>query len=267
MFFGMPARILNKKNKPIHAVIGFIGALLKIINIINPTHISVIFDGETGSNRVEVNSDYKANRIDYTEVPDNENPFSQLSDIKKALEYMGIKHCETINVETDDIMAGYANTYGNDMKIVISSSDTDFLQLVNKNVFMFVYRGKSSILYDEKNVMNKFGIKPDVFVDYKSLVGDNSDNIKGVPKIGPKTAVRLINEFGKVESILKHIDEITSKSIKEALNNNKEKLRENLVLIRLNGDSRLPFEVSELEWRNNVEELATMKILKHIDVL
>ena len=76
MFFGMPARIVNKSGRAIHGTMGFIGAFLKIIRMTKPTHIAVLFDGEHENARVELNADYKANRIDYNEVPEEENPFS-----------------------------------------------------------------------------------------------------------------------------------------------------------------------------------------------
>ena len=91
MFFGMPARILNRSGKAIHGTIGFVGALLKIIRMTNPTHIAVLFDGEHENERKTLNGDYKANRIDYSEVPEAENPFSQLPDIYAALDRLGVK--------------------------------------------------------------------------------------------------------------------------------------------------------------------------------
>ncbi len=267
MFFGMPAKMFGKENKPIHGTIGFVGGLLKMINIINPTHLAVIFDGERGSDRVEINSDYKANRIDYSLVPDIENPFTQLVDIKAALNHMKINHYETYNIETDDVISGYALTYGNEMQIVIASSDTDFFQLVNDNVSTFVYRGKNSVINDVSNVYNRYGIYPHLFADYKSLVGDPSDNIKGVPRIGSKTAARLLNQYGNVDMIIEHIDEITPISIKESLKNNIEKLRENLLLIKLNKNVSLPFDIEELRLNNLSKEMSTMKILRDIEIL
>ena len=127
MFFGMPARIVNEQGKAIQGTLGFVGALLKIIRRTEPTHIVILFDGEHENERSALDSDYKANRVDYSETPEEETPFSQLPDVYAALDYLGIKHTETIACETDDLIAGYALTYGKENEIVISSFDSDFL--------------------------------------------------------------------------------------------------------------------------------------------
>ena len=91
MFFGMPARIVNKQGKAIHGTLGFVGALLKIIRRVEPTHMTVLFDGEHENDRSELNVDYKANRVDYSQGPEEETPFSQLPDVYTALDYLDIK--------------------------------------------------------------------------------------------------------------------------------------------------------------------------------
>ena len=92
MFFGMPSRITNAEGKAIQGALGFVGALLKIIRRTGPTHIAVLFDGEHENERTELNADYKANRVDYSQTPEEDSPFSQLPDVYAALDYMGIKH-------------------------------------------------------------------------------------------------------------------------------------------------------------------------------
>jgi 5'-3' exonuclease len=266
MFFGMPSRIFNHENKPIHATIGFVGGLMKIIRQIRPTHIFVIFDGEAGGDRNEINPDYKANRIDYTDVAEEENPFAQLPDIYRALDHMNIRHSESVLVEADDVIAAYAMRFGGGTEIVISSNDNDFIQLVNANVSTFVYRGDSSVLYDEAAVRLKYGIDPSFHADYKCLIGDQSDNIKGVLKIGPKTAARLINQFGGVEEILAHADEITPLSIREAILQNIDKLHENMSLVKLGSGAPLPFEMPDLKWEYDAKELSSRDVLKAIGV-
>lgn len=145
MFFGMPARIANEQGKAIQGTLGFVGALLKIIRKTEPTHIAVFFDGEHESIRATLDSAYKANRVDYSEMPEENNPFSQLPDVYAALDYLGIKHAETCSCETDDWIAGYAFTYGQENEIVISSFDSDFFQLVTDHAFdlyLEVYVGR-----------------------------------------------------------------------------------------------------------------------------
>lgn len=139
MFFGMPSRITNSEGKAIQGTFGFVGALLKIIRRTEPTHIVILFDGEHENERSALDSDYKANRVDYSETPEEETPFSQLPDVYAALDYLGIKHTETIACETDDLIAGYALTYGKENEIVISSFDSDFFQLITDKVSVLRY--------------------------------------------------------------------------------------------------------------------------------
>jgi len=134
MFFGMPSRIVNKDGKAFQGTLGFVGALIKIIKMVKPTYLVVLFDGEYENKRSEILSSYKANRMDYSEVSEDESPFSQLQDIYDALDYMGIKHTEVMEYETDDVVASYTFKYAQEIKIVISSFDSDFFQLIDENV-------------------------------------------------------------------------------------------------------------------------------------
>ena len=105
MFYGMPARILGPSGRPIQGTLGFVGALLKMIRMIEPTHVAVFFDGECSNPRRELEPDYKGNRPDYDELPEEETPFSQLPDICAALDFMKIRRCETVDCEADDWIA------------------------------------------------------------------------------------------------------------------------------------------------------------------
>ncbi len=233
MFFGMPARIVNKDGKAIQGTLGFTGALLKIIKMVKPTHIAVLFDGERHNPRNDLDENYKANRIDYDTVPEEENPFTQLNDVYKALDFLEIKHCETTVCETDDVIAAYALKCGIDNEIIISSFDSDFFQLITENVRVLRYRGDNTQIYDTEFFFNKFGILPDFYADYKSLTGDTADNIKGADKIGPKTAAVLVNQFGGVENIIANAEKITRPSIKKSVIENTERIRLNYKLIKL----------------------------------
>ncbi|MBO5359139.1 MAG: flap endonuclease [Clostridia bacterium] len=251
MFFGMPARIVNKDGKAIQGTLGFVGALLKIIKMVKPTHIAVLFDGERHNPRNDLDENYKANRIDYDTVPEEENPFTQLNDIYNALDFLGIKHCETTVCETDDVIAAYALKYGKNNEIVISSFDSDFFQLITNNVKVLRYRGDNTQIYDTEFFFNKFGILPDFYADFKSLTGDTADNIKGADKIGPKTAAALVNQFGNLESIIKNAEKITKPSIKKSVIENTERIRLNYKLIKLCDCADLPFCLEELQYTYN----------------
>lgn len=262
MFFGMPARIVNEQGKAIQGTLGFTGALLKIIRKTNPTHIAVFFDGEHENNRTALNSDYKANRMDYSEVPEQDNPFSQLHDVYDALDYLGIKYTETINCEADDLIAGYALTYGQENEMIISSFDSDFFQLITNHVFVLRYRGDKTVIYTPDFIKEKFGIAPSQYADFKSLVGDAADNIKGADRVGPKTAALLLNEFGTLQNILINADKIKRPSIRESVIGNSERLKMNYKIIRLDNSALLPFELSELKY--TFTEITTNEVLKGI---
>lgn len=262
MFFGMPARIVNEQGKAIQGTLGFVGALLKIIRKTEPTHIVVLFDGEHENDRSTLDSDYKANRVDYSETPEEETPFSQLPDVYAALDYLGIKHTETIACETDDLIAGYALTYGQDNEIIISSFDSDFFQLITDKVSVLRYRGDNTVICTPEYVKDKFSITPLLYADFKSLTGDDSDNIKGADKVGPKTAALLLNEFGTLENIITNADGIKKPSIKQSIIKNAEKLRTNYKIIKLDNSAQLPFAMNELVY--NFNGITTSEVLKEI---
>ena len=148
MFYGMPSRIINKDGKAIQGTLGFIGATIKIMKMAAPTHLVILFDGEHPNARTELLAEYKANRPDYSLVAEEDNPFSQIDDVYRALSFMNIRHTEVQQVETDDVIASYAYTYGEQMPIVISSFDSDFFQLINDNVKILRYRGKNTVICD-----------------------------------------------------------------------------------------------------------------------
>ena len=248
MFFGMPARIVNREGKAIWGTLGFIGALLKIIHMVDPSHIAVLFDGEHENARTELDADYKANRVDYSKTAEEETPFSQLPDIYRALDHLGISHGETTDCEVDDWMAGYVRRYGGESEIVIASMDSDFFQLIEENVFVLRYRGAGSVLCDATYMLEKFGIKAAQYADFKSLTGDSADNISGVPGVGPKTAAQLLNAFGSLDGILANIGQIEKPSVRRGVEENADRLRVNYRLIKLDGAQTLPFAAEDMRW-------------------
>lgn len=255
MFYGMPSRIVNQDGKAIQGVLGFVGALLKIIKQTNPKYVVVVFDGQHENQRTEILPEYKANRPDYSNVAEEENPFSQLNDVYRALEYMGIKYVEVTDVEADDVIASYVYRYGKDMQIVIASWDSDFFQLISDNVKVLRYRGKSTVLCDTQYIEEKFGIMPEVYADFKAMVGDKADNIKGVEGIGVKTAGKLLRHYGKLKEIVDHSG---VKSIVE----NQERLWMNYHLIQLYDNAEIPFPLEELGIVDR--ELKTTDVLRGI---
>ena len=264
MFYGMPARILNGAGKPIQGTLGFVGALLKIIRRVQPTHVAVLFDGECHNDRTDIDENYKANREDFSQMEEEDTPFSQMPDVYRALDHMGICHAETTVCETDDWMAAYCRKYGQDTKIVVASQDSDFFQLISENVTVLRYRGDNSVLCDEAYIQEKLGISPSRYADFKSLTGDNADNIKGADKVGPKTAAWLVREFGDLESIISRAEEITKSSVRASIQENADRLRRNYQLIRLTGDAEIPFALEMLQYADN--GITTTQVLREIGV-
>lgn len=262
MFFGMPARIVNGEGKAIQGTLGFVGALLKIIRMTTPTHVAVLFDGAHENARKELDGNYKANRIDYSAVDEENNPFSQLPDIYSALDYLGIKRAEMTDCETDDAIAAYAFTYAKDTEIIISSFDSDFFQLISESVSVLRYRGEKTVLCDEKYIADKFGITPAQYADFKSLTGDKADNIQGAEKIGVKTAAKLLNTFGTLDEIIAHSNEIAMNSVRESIIRSTERLKTNRRLIKLENKAAIPFSIEDLRYVHN--GITTSEVLKGI---
>lgn len=264
MFYGMPTRILGKNGTPIQGTLGFVGAMRKILAKTQPTHVAVIFDGETSNPRTELDAAYKANREDFTEVAAKDNPFSQLPDVYRALDFMGILHTETTECETDDVLAAYAKMYGGEFEIVLCSQDSDFFQLITDKVSVLRYRGDRSVVCNVSYMQDKFGIVPTQYADFKSLTGDGSDNIKGIPGIGPKTAAALIAQFGTLDALLKNADQIAKPKVRGAILQSEDRLLLNQRLITLDGCANIPFLPAQLLYHGNT--FTTNEILQAIGI-
>lgn len=264
MFFGMPNRIVNSQGKAIQGTLGFVGALLKIIRKVSPTHIIIIFDGEHENSRCKLDDNYKSNRIDYSVVKEDENPFSQLSDVYKALDYLGLNYIETIDCEADDMIASYALTFCEDTNIIICSFDSDFFQLISERISVLRYRGEKTVICTPQYIIDKYDIYPNQYAYFKSLVGDNADNIKGAEKIGIKTATQLLKTFGTLENIISNIENINKPSIKKSIAENIERVRKNYELIKLEKNQLLKFDKCDLEFSNS--NITTIEVLKGIGI-
>lgn len=264
MFFGMPARIVNSQGKAIQGTLGFVGALLKIIRKVEPTHIIVVFDGQHENSRCEMDADYKANRIDYSMVNEEENPFSQLPDVYKALNYLGMNYIETTSCEADDMIASYALSFCEDTNIVICSFDSDFFQLISDRISILRYRGEKTTICSSQYIINKYGICPNQYAYFKSLVGDTADNIKGAEKIGIKTAALLLRKFGTLENIISNAANIDKPSIKKSIVENTDRIRKNYELIKLEKNQLLQYDKCDLKFLNT--NITTTEVLKGIGI-
>ncbi len=222
-YYALPPLSRKIDGLPTGAVSGFSSMLFKLLEDVRsddsenkPTHLAVIFDSAKKNFRNEIYKDYKANR---SEAPDDLVP--QFGYIRKAVEAFNLPSVEQLNYEADDLIATYAKQIINlGAKVTIISSDKDLMQLVSKNIRLFDPM-KSKII-GEKEVLEKFGVKPNQVIDVQSLAGDSSDNIPGVPGIGIKTAAELINKYKTLDGLFKNLEKITQKKRKETLINNKD---------------------------------------------
>ena len=172
-------------------------------SIHKPTHFAVIFDSARKNFRNEIYQEYKANRA---EAPDDLAP--QFEYIRKSVKAFNLPSVELVNYEADDLIATYAKKIVSaGAKVTVISSDKDLMQLVSEKIRL--YDPMKNKVIGEKEVLEKFGVKPNQVVDVQSLAGDTSDNIPGVPGIGIKTASELINKYKTLDILLKKASEIT----------------------------------------------------------
>ncbi len=201
----------NSKGLPTHAVYGFVNILLRVMREKKPHFMAIAFDMKGPTFRHELFPSYKANR-----PPMPDDLVCQIPYIKKISRAMNILCLEKEGFEADDLLASSACRLaetGND--VVILSGDKDLLQLVSDKIVL--WDPMSDRLMDRKAVTTKYNVGPEKLNDLFALIGDSSDNVPGVPGVGPKTADKLINEFGSLENLYKNIDQLTKKKLKENL--------------------------------------------------
>lgn len=259
MFYGIPSPIKNTKGKEIRGLIGFIGSLKKIVDEFRPYSLIVVFDSQTSKDsNLKIDINYKRNRVDYTNISEDDNPFSQLPLIKKALEYLNIYYLEVENYEADDYIASIINNNRENQYIIVST-DSDFIQLVDNNIFLYVPRGKKSVLYTPEEVVKKYNIPPTKYVIFKSLVGDKSDNIKGVKGIGNIIAAKILN----YSSIQNYIFNNPDSRFVKLLIDNEEIILKNQKLICMSNNidtSKITFK----KLSNNISTFKTYEIIEKI---
>ena len=235
-FYALPDTITTSSGITINAVLGFTNMLVKLIEDENPDSIICAFDSKAPTFRHEIFNDYKIHR---KKMPGE--LFSQLPLIKEVLEAFNISCIDREGFEADDILATIASRSGQKFKrTLILTGDKDIMQLVSDNVRVLgIKRGVAdTILFDEKKVKEKFGVEPKKIKDLLALMGDSSDNIPGIPGIGPKTALSLVKKFGTLEEIYENLEEIGNPRLKRILTENKKiaLLSKDLVTLRVIDD-------------------------------
>lgn len=199
---------------PVGMVYGFCSTLLRAIEFFTPEYMAVTFDTKEKTFRHDMDENYKAHR---TAAPDDFYP--QLPFIFESVKAMGLPNFAMPGFESDDIigtLATQADEKGFDVRIL--SGDLDFLQLVTDKTKLVKFNGKieNSVHYGPQETVARYGIKPNQMVDFKAIVGDSSDNYKGVPGIGPKTAATLLQKYETIDSLYENLENLKP-ALKEKL--------------------------------------------------
>lgn len=229
----------NQQGESTNALFGFARSSLKFLKDFNPEYCIAVFDGKNNArSRIALYPKYKAHR--QSMPPDL---LHQIQWAKEFCRLMGISVLDHEGVEADDTIGSIALNYANlDVETFICSSDKDLCQLVSDKITI-IDTYKENFLIGPKQVKEKFGVPPSLIVDYLALIGDASDNVPGVPGIGPKTAADLLNQAGSLEALYSTIDQLPSKK-KEMLLQNKELAFISKKLVTLHLDVDFPHEES-----------------------
>ncbi len=240
------SRLKNSEGIPTGPILGFANTLVKLLEEEEPTHISVVWDTSEPTFRHEMDEEYKANR-----PPQPEELTIGIPLIKEMIEYFGIQNLEQDGYEADDIIGTLANrAKQEDVDAFLVTPDKDFMQLVQGHITMVKPDNKNGgfTLIGPEEVKEYFGVYPEQVVDVLAIIGDNSDNIPGVPGIGKKGAPKLINKYGSLEKAIESASEMKSKRHREGLTEHSDKALHAKKMVRIKTDVPDVVDWEELEW-------------------
>lgn len=250
-FFALPEDMATSSGQTTNAVYGFATMLINLVKEHKPDGVVVVFDRPEPTFRHEANPEYKAQR---EKAPDT--LFQQLGLIREFLDAAGIRWLEQPGFEGDDIIATIADhsiTNGNQLLIV--TGDRDSYQLVRDPHIRVLYnkRGVSDYaIYDEAGIKERTGVTPHQYPDYAALRGDPSDNLAGIPGVGEKTAAKLINQYGDIDTVIAHAEEQTPK-LKASLLEHGERVKKNAEIMVLRSDVPVDVRITELSPTPNLD--------------
>lgn len=257
-FYAVPL-LNNSEGVYTNAIYGFSNMLFKMKEDIKPDYIVTTFDKKAPTFRHEQYEDYKAGR---KQMPDELR--GQFPIVKEMLRLLDINIYELDGFEADDIigtLAKFAESKG--IEVYIVTGDKDALQLATEKINVVITKkGVSEVeIYNEKRMVEEFGVTPTQFIDVKGLMGDKSDNIPGVPGIGEKTAFKLIQSYGSVEAVLTNIDEISGKKLKENLLTYSEQAVFSKKLATIKVDVPIEFDLESIKSKENYDKEGLRKLL------
>jgi DNA polymerase-1 len=219
-YHAMPP-LTNKKGQPTNAIYGFVSMLLRIISDLKPTHIVVCMDEKAPTFRHKAFKTYQAQR------PKMDNDLAtQIEKAKEVINAFNIPMLSKKGFEADDVIGTIAERNKNKIDVVVVTGDRDILQLVDDKVkiFMPILGLSNGKLFGKDETIERMGVAPELIPDYKALVGDPSDNYFGVAGIGPKTAIKLLNEYKSIDGIYKDIKKIQPKVAEKLIKDKKSAL-------------------------------------------
>ena len=262
-FYALPVdSFQTQKGQHTNAIHGFIAMLINLLSNEKPDFIAVAFDISRHSFRTEEYPEYKGTRA---ETPPEFK--GQIPLLQEALHAMGIRTLEKENFEADDILATLA-TRGADAghRVLVVSGDRDTIQLVDDRITL-LYPSKQGVSqltrYDAEKVFERYGVRPEQYPEIAALVGETSDNLPGIPRVGEKTAVKWINQFGSLDEILRRQDEVGGK-VGESLRENAHLAVRNRRLNRLVRDVELDVSIDELE-RADIDMAAVQQVFGKLE--
>jgi len=256
-YHALPA-LSNSQGEPTGALHGVLTMIQKLVREEQPAHIAVVFDAPGKTFRDELFADYKATR---PPMPDDLR--AQVQPILDAVEALGLPLLRVAGVEADDVIGTLCEQAADKgLKVLVSTGDKDLAQLVNDHVTLVNTMNDSRL--DRDGVKTKFDVYPEQIVDYLALVGDSSDNIPGVPKVGAKTAAKWLNLYDSADGIVEHGDEIKG-AVGQSLRDNIEKLRLSQALATIRKDVDLDVSVNDLEAADADTE-ALRKLYSHFEL-
>jgi len=240
-FHALPP-LTNSKGQPTGAVYGVINMLNKLVEEYKPENIAVVFDAKGKTFRNDIYKEYKATR---PPMPDELR--SQIAPLYELVEALGYPMIIIPDVEADDVIGSYAKI-ATEQKVdtLISTGDKDLAQLVNPHVTLI--NTMNNLVMDEAGVMKKFDVPPNTIIDYLALMGDTSDNIPGIPKVGPKTAAKWLKQYETLDNLVAHADEIKGK-VGESFRDNLDQLPLSKQLTTIKCDVELEQGISDLAMR------------------
>ena len=246
-YYGVPF-LSNKEGFPTNGIYGFYGILLRILDDRKPTHLAVAFDVHEPTFRHKRFADYKGTR---KPMPDDLK--RQVPMLKKLLEDSGIPILTLPGYEADDLIGTVglrAQQAG--MEALMLSGDRDLFQLVSETSCLCIPRTRNKVTvteyYREAEFTEEYGVTPEEFIAVKALMGDSSDNIPGVPHVGEKTAIGLIQKFHSLEDLYERLDEVSSARIRTLLEENREQAFLSYELAKIDCAAPLEFDLADAEF-------------------